>query len=45
MQIKYVSDERVHNLRHLTECHLYLNELIDVTHLIPTANGHKTYGC
>jgi len=34
IEIKYVSDERVHYLRHLTECRLYLYELIEVTHLI-----------
>jgi len=43
IQIKCVSDERVHYLRHLTECHLYLYELTEVTHPISTAKGHKTY--
>jgi len=44
MQIKYMSEERVQNLRHLTECHLYLYELIEGKSLISTAKGHKIYG-
>jgi hypothetical protein len=44
VQLTYVSEERVHNLLHLTEYSLYLYELAEVTCLIPTAKGHKTYG-